>query len=62
MRYGKTITVNIGNYQSLRLGVEDAPSYTFADAIILKELHRLNLPIDERVKQCLSWQNSGEKQ
>jgi len=52
-RVSKSITVNLGNYESLKLGVEDAASFDEADAIILAELREAQLPTTPRVRQCL---------
>lgn len=52
-RVSKSVTVNLGNYESLKLGVEDAASYDEADAIILAELQEAQLPVTARVRQCL---------
>ena len=56
MKVSKQVVINLGNYQSLRVGVESAPSYAAADAVIIRELNRLKLPVDRKVKQCLLWE------
>lgn len=61
MKVNKTITVNIGNYQNVRIGVEQAPSYAAADAVIIRELNRLKLPVDTKIKQCLLWEKPEEQ-
>lgn len=58
MKVSKQIVINIGNYQSLRLGVEDVPNYTIADAVITREINRLKLPVDQKIKQVLIMNNS----
>jgi len=55
MKVEKAIVVNIGNYQSLRLGVSDAPSFEDCDQVIIAELERLRLPINDKVTKALAW-------
>jgi len=58
MKVSKQVTINLGNYQSLRVGVEEAPTFSDADSVIIRELHRLKIPVDQRIKQCLLWEKS----
>lgn len=51
----KQLTINLGQYESLRIGVEDAPSFEEADDIIVSELKRISLPVDKKIRQCLQW-------
>lgn len=61
MKYSKQVTVNIGQYQSVKLGVEDAPSFQAADDIIVEEIKRMKIPVNNKIKQCLQWEtNIGE--
>lgn len=57
MKVSKTITIRIPEYQSLKLGIEDAPSFEVADAIIIKELNRLQIRVNPKIKQCLLWKD-----
>jgi hypothetical protein len=61
MKVNKMITVNIGNYQTVRVGVESAPSFAAADAVLIREIRRLKLPVDQKVKQCLLWEKPEER-
>jgi hypothetical protein len=56
MRVEKTLTINIGNYESLKLGILDAPTFEDADKALIAELERLKIPVDSKIKQALSWQ------
>jgi hypothetical protein len=58
MKVSKMVVINIGNYQSLRLGVDECPNYAIADNIIIQELQRIGLPVDQKVKQVLLYENS----
>lgn len=55
MSVSKMLTINIGQYESLRIGVEDAPSYEKADDILISELKRINIPVSKKIHQCLQW-------
>jgi hypothetical protein len=55
MKFSKNITINIGQYESLKLGVEEAPNYRDADKIIIAELKRLEIPVSKKIMQCLQW-------
>jgi hypothetical protein len=56
MQVEKSITINIDQYQSVKIGVSGAPSYEDADTIIIAELDRLKLPVNDKIKQALHWQ------
>ena len=43
MKFDKQVTLNLGNYESLKLGVGDADSFEQCDEQISKELTRLDL-------------------
>ena len=55
MKYEKAITINIGNYESLRLCVSDAPSFEECDEEIKNELNRLGIEVDEHILKALEW-------
>ena len=57
MKVSKVLTINLGQYQSLRIGVDDAPSFSDADSCIISELERLKLPVNSKIKQCLQWES-----
>jgi len=54
MKVTKQVTINLGQYESLKLGVEDAPCYEKADDVIVTELKRLDIPVSKKIFQCLS--------
>ena len=51
----KQLTINLGQYESLKLGVEAAPNFELADDIMISEIKRLCLPVDKKIRQCLQW-------
>ena len=57
MKVSKLLTINLGQYQSLRIGVDDAPTFNDADNCIISELERLKLPVNSKIKQCLQWES-----
>ena len=61
MLFSKIITINIGHYQSLKIGVEEAPDYQTADQVIIDELLRLQLPVTKKIRQCLQWQTIDDR-
>jgi len=58
MKFEKNITLNLGNYQSLKLGVSDAPSFEECDQFLIKELIRLGQNVDDRVHMVLKWEEN----
>ena len=59
MQVEKSITVNLGDYQSLKIGVTGAPSYEEADKVIIAELERLEITASNKIRQSLHWQQTG---
>lgn len=57
MRYEKMITINLGQYQSLKIGISDAPSFFECDKYLVAELKRLKLPVNDKIKIALAWQD-----
>ncbi len=55
VRYEKSVTVNIGQYNSVKLGISDAPCYEECDRVIIDELKLLDIPINDRIKKVLGW-------
>ena len=53
MKHTKQLTINIGNYESVRLGVEAADSFTVCDNAILAEIERMGLTVSNKIKECL---------
>jgi hypothetical protein len=62
MKVSKMIVVNIGNYQSIRIGVDDCPSYAVADGVLIRELERIQIPIDSKIKQAILWDENHARQ
>jgi len=58
MIVSKHLTINIGQYQSLKIGVDEAPSFEEADRVIISELNRLDIPVDAKIKECLHGQDT----
>lgn len=50
MNFEKTLTINLGNYESLKLGVKEAESFEQCDYELDKELLRLGLPVKKGIK------------
>jgi hypothetical protein len=61
MKFQKQLTINIGGYESIRLGIEDAPSYEDCDKALTAELHRINIPLSNKIKQCIHWPESSDE-
>lgn len=61
MKVSKHLTINIGQYESLKIGVDEAPSFETADESIIAELKRVEIPVDSKIKQCLQWQENTSK-
>jgi len=53
--FNKQITVNLGNYESLKLGVSDAPSFGECDKMIISELKNRGISVSEKVHRMLGW-------
>jgi len=58
-KYEKSITVNLGNYESLKVGVSDAPSYNECDKAINEHLNNLGIEVTNGIKRSLKW--NGKK-
>ena len=59
LKVGKSLTINIGQYQALRISVEDVATYDEANAVLIDEINRLKIPVNKRIRQCLEW-NEGQ--
>jgi hypothetical protein len=55
MKVVKSLTINLGGYESLKIGVEQAPTYEDADRVIISELKRLDIPVSSKIRQCITW-------
>jgi len=43
VKFGKEITVNLGNYQSMKLSIDEATNFEECDALLAGEIKRLNI-------------------
>jgi hypothetical protein len=59
MKVNKQVTINLGQYESLKLGVENAPSFEEADNVIVSELKRIEIPVSKRIFHCLQWKDNN---
>lgn len=59
MQVEKSITINIGDFQSFKIGVTGAPSYEEADKIIIAELERMEITVSEKIRRTLRWPQKG---
>lgn len=55
MKFIKVVTINLGDYNSLKLGVDDAPSHEEADKFIISECKREGIEVNHKIRQALSW-------
>ena len=56
VRFEKVATINIGQFNSVKVGVSDSPSFQQCDKVIIEELKRLDIPVNDRIKAVLQWQ------
>ena len=63
MKYMKAVTLHLGNYESLKVGVDDAPSFEECDKAIKEEVLRIlgdenfdESDISRKIKQALNWE------
>jgi len=55
MKYEKVITINIGNYESLKIGVGDAPSFEECDKALIEHIKYMGISVDKKIHQALMW-------
>jgi len=56
MKFEKTLTMNLGHYESLKLGVSDASDFAAADAKLCEELQQINLPhISNNIRRAINY-------
>ena len=55
MKYEKTITINLGNYESLKLGVSECDSWEECDKMLIDEILKKNLPFDKQMRKVLGY-------
>ena len=58
MKVSKGVTINLQMYQALKLSVEDVDSFEHADELLINEIKRLEIPVSDKIKQCLHWQET----
>ena len=54
MKFEKSVTVNLGDFNSVRLCVTDATSFLACDHAIISELQRIKAPENIKIKAILS--------
>ena len=57
MKYEKSVTINLGNYESMRVGVTEANSFEECDIELKKHLSELDISIDKPIGLALKMQN-----
>jgi len=55
MKFSKSITINLGNYESIKIGVDDAPSFEDCDKMIVEELMAKKIGAGMKIHQFLAW-------
>jgi len=55
MKYEKMITVNVGNFESIKIGVSDAPSFDECNKILIEHLKDLGISVDKNIHKALDW-------
>jgi hypothetical protein len=53
----KLLTINLGSYETIRLGIDDAPTFEACDAAIIAELQRIDISVSKKIRQCLQCRN-----
>ncbi|UCD13374.1 MAG: hypothetical protein JSW60_07400 [Thermoplasmatales archaeon] len=61
MKVSKQLTINIGAYESLKVGVDEAPTFEEADTVIIAELQRLQISISDKIRQCIQWKETVDE-
>jgi len=54
MLYEKTITVNLGNYESVKIGVSEANRLEDCDEAIWNELKKMEITISPSIRKALN--------
>jgi len=62
MKFEKCLVINIGDYQSLRIGISNAPSYEACDQYLISELERIGIPVNATIKQVIQWEKKEDEQ
>jgi len=55
MKYEKVVTINLGNYESIKLGVSECESFDECNKMITDEIIKNKLPFDKQIRKALSW-------
>ena len=53
MKYEKSLTINLGNYSSLKIGCTEAESFEEIDEALRKELMVSNVEAPQSILNCL---------
>lgn len=54
MRYEKSLTINLGNFESLRVGVSEADRFSDCDQFIYEELKKMEITISPSIRKALN--------
>ena len=54
--------INIGQFQSVRICVSEAPSFEDCDQSLISELERIKIPLNEKIKQAIQWEEKDDGQ
>jgi len=57
MKYEKSITVNMGNYNSMRIGCTDAESFDEIDVALKKEIIEMGLELPDTLVNVVAKPN-----
>jgi ribosomal protein L5 len=57
-KFEKSVTINLGNYESMRIGVTEANSFEECDIELKKHLSGLDIDIDKPIGKALDMQNN----
>jgi len=61
IKFEKSVTINLGNYNSMKVGVTEAGSFEECDIEIKKHLLGLKIDIEKPIGMALGLQNMLEK-
>ena len=53
MKYEKSITINMGNYNSMRIGCTEADSFEEIDVELAKEIKKMGIDVPLGIKHVL---------
>jgi len=53
MKYEKVVTINLGNYESVKIGVTDASSFSECDKLLLDQVKELGVKLSTQLMKTL---------